>query len=373
MRIKLKKLRDQVIVITGASSGIGLTTAEMASEAGARVVLSSRNEADLRKAVERIRASGGRATYFVADVADDEAMEDLASYAMQEFGGIDTWVNNAGLGIYGRTMEVALSDKRRLFDVNFWGVVHGCRAAIRHLRTRGGALINIGSMVSDRAAPLLGIYSASKQAVKGYTDALRMELEEARVPVAVTLVKPASINTPFIEHAGNYMEAEPEFAPPVYAPETVARAILRCAVRPTRDITVGGGGKVMTAMGTVAPRLTDLYMESTLFEQQKKDEAAHSASSLYAPQQDGRRRGPTERMTFGRSGYTRAALSDVGRVLPFIAVGALVAAGLRNRNWERVNRTWERGTPNEDLGRRNPGHGTWNSEVRTSIPITERP
>ena len=331
MRIKLKKLRDQVIVITGASSGIGLTTAEMAAEAGARVVLSSRNEADLREAVDRIRASGGRATYFVADVSDVEAMEDLARHAINEFGGFDTWVNNAGLGLYGRTTDVPLADKRRLFDVNFWGVVHGCRAAVRHLRTRGGALINVGSMVSDRASPLLGIYSASKHAVKGYTDALRMELEEDRVPVAVTLVKPAAINTPFIEHAGNYMEAEPEFPPPIYAPEVVAEAILRCAVRPTRDITVGGAGRVITAMSAVAPRLTDLYMESTMFDQQKKNEGPHSPSALYSPQRDGRRRGPSERVTLRRSAYTRAALSDVGRVLPFIAVGAIVAAGLGAR------------------------------------------
>ena len=337
MRIKLKKLRDQVIVITGASSGIGLTTAETAAEAGARVVLSSRNEADLRKAVDRIRASGGRATYFVADVSDAEAMEDLANHAINEFGGFDTWVNNAGLGLYGRTTDVPLADKRRLFDINFWGVVHGCRAALRHLRTRGGALINVGSMVSDRASPLLGIYSASKHAVKGYTDALRMELEEERVPVAVTLVKPAAINTPFIEHAGNYMDAEPEFPPPIYAPEVVAEAILRCAVRPTRDITVGGAGRVITAMSAISPRLTDLYMESTMFEQQKKKEAPHTGSSLYAPQRDGRRRGPSERVTLRRSAYTRAALSDVGRVLPFIAVGAIVAAGLGARAQQRAN------------------------------------
>jgi short-subunit dehydrogenase len=337
MRIQLKKLRDQVVVITGASSGIGLTTAEMAAEAGARVVLSSRNEGDLRKAVDRIRDAGGRATYFVADVADVEAMEDLANHAVNEFGGFDTWVNNAGLGLYGRTTDVPLADKRRLFDINFWGVVHGCRAAVRHLRTRGGALINIGSMVSDRASPLLGIYSASKQAVRGYTDALRMELEEEGLPISVTLVKPAAINTPFIEHAGNYMEAEPEFPPPIYAPEVVAQAILRCAVRPTRDITVGGTGKMITAMSTMAPRLTDLYMESTWFEQQKRNEPRHTGSSLYAPQRDGRRRGPSERVTLRRSAYTRAALSDVGRVLPFIAVGAIVAAGLGARAQQQAN------------------------------------
>ena len=329
MRIKLKKLRDQVIVITGASSGIGLTTAEMAAEADARVVLSSRNESDLRQAVDRIRQSGGRATYFVADVAQADAVEQLARHAVREFGGIDTWINNAGLGLYGRTTDIPLADKRRLFDINFWGVVHGCRAALPHLRERGGALINIGSMVSDLASPLLGIYSASKHAVKAYTDALRMELEHDEVPVAVTLVKPSAINTPFIEHAGNYMEREPEFPPPIYAPEVVAEAILRCAQRPTRDITVGGAGRLMTAMSRVAPRLTDVYLEATMFKQQKSEEPAHTLDSLYEPQHGGRRRGPSKRVTLKRSAYTRAALSDAGRALPLVAAGLVLAAGLR--------------------------------------------
>ncbi len=331
MRIKLKKLDDQVIVITGASSGIGLTAAEMAAKAGARVVLSSRNEDELRKAVERIRSSGGRATFVVADVADPEAVEEIGRRALRDFGGFDTWVNNAGLGLYGRSEDIPLADKRRLFDINFWGVVHGCRTAVPHMKRHGGALINIGSILSDRASPLLGIYSASKQAVKGYTDALRMELEEEGAPICVTLVKPSATNTPFIEHAGNYMEAEPEFPPPVYAPEVVARAILRCAEKPTREITVGGAGRMLTAMGHVAPRLTDLYMESTMFDQQKRDEPSRGRDALYEPQRDGTRRGPTERMTLDRSAYTRAALSDVSRAIPAIAVGALLVATLRKR------------------------------------------
>ena len=329
MALKLKRVRDQVIVITGASSGIGLTTAEMAAEEGARVVLNSRNEMDLRRACERITARGGRAVYVVGDVADADAMEMVANRAISEFGGLDTWVNNAGIGMYGRLTQMSMADKRRLFDVNFWGVVNGCRAAIRHLRHWGGAIINIGSVTSDRALPLLGMYSASKHAVKGYTDALRMELEEEGAPIAVTLVKPTSINTRFTEHARNYMEEEPEFAGMVYPPEEVARAILRCAEHPMRDVTVGGGGRIMTVMGTVAPRVTDLVMERTLFKGQRKDEPRRSTDALHAPQHDGERHGHTERHTMQRSAYTRAAMSDMGRVLPVLAIGALVAASVR--------------------------------------------
>jgi short-subunit dehydrogenase len=329
MALKLKRIRDQVIVITGASSGIGLTTAEMASQAGARVVLNSRNETELRNACERINARGGRAVYVVGDVADPDAMEMVANRAISEFRGLDTWVNNAGIGMYGRLTQMSMADKRRLFDVNFWGVVNGCRAAVRHLRQSGGAIINIGSVTSDRAIPLLGMYSASKHAVKGYTDALRMELEEAGAPIAVTLIKPASINTPFTEHARNYMEEEPEYAGAVYPPEEVARAILRCAEQPMRDVVVGGGGKLMSVMGAVAPRTTDVVMERTLFKSQRKNEPRNSRDSLHQPQDDGRRHGPTERHVMRRSTYTRAAMSDVGRVLPLIAIGTLVAASVR--------------------------------------------
>jgi short-subunit dehydrogenase len=329
MRFKLKRVRDQVIVITGASSGIGLTAAEMAAAHGARVVMNARNEVDLQQAVERIRQRGGEAIAVPGDVADDEAMDLLAQRAVDNFGRIDTWVNNAGIGMYGRLWEMPMAEKRRLFDVNFWGVVNGCKTAVRHLRAQGGTIINIGSVASGRAIPLLGIYSASKFAVKGYTDALRMEVEQAGWPIAITLVKPASINTPFIEHARNHMQWEPEFAPPVYAPEEVARTILRCAERPTREIIVGGSGRMVSLMGTIAPRLTDHVMERTLITQQQKNERAHTPDSLYEPQQDGHRRGPTERHTMERSAYTRAALSDAARVLPLVAIGALVAATVR--------------------------------------------
>jgi short-subunit dehydrogenase len=329
---KLKKLRDQVVVITGASSGIGLATARLAASRGARVVMCSRNEAELRRECDAIRADGGRAVYAVADVADPEALDRVADLAHREFGGIDTWVNNAGVSIYGKLTEQPLEDKRRLFDTNFWGVVHGCRTAVRSLRHNGGAIINIGSIVSDRAVPLQGIYSASKHAVQGYTDALRMELEHDELPISVTLVKPAAINTPYPEHARNVMEEAPSLPPPVYAPEVVAEAILRCAEKRVREITVGGGGRMMTAASAIAPRLTDLYMERAMFEQQQDpNRPNHSAGSLYEPGTDGETEGPYRGHVMRSSVYTRAMLSDVGRALPFVAAGVALAAAARGR------------------------------------------
>ncbi|HEX2462855.1 MAG TPA: SDR family oxidoreductase, partial [Vicinamibacterales bacterium] len=219
MKPTLKPISEQVVVITGASSGIGLVTARGAARAGARVVLAARNEADLRHAVDAIRREGGRASYVVADVANVEQVNGVAAAAVAEFGRIDTWVNNAAVSLYGRLVEMPLEEMRRQFDVNYWGQVHGCRAALPYLRSEGGAIINVGSALSDRAIPLQGNYCAAKHALKAFTDALRMELEEAAIPISVTLVKPASIDTPFFEKARTHLGVEPQPVPPVYAPE----------------------------------------------------------------------------------------------------------------------------------------------------------
>ena len=331
MGVKLKKVKEQVIVITGASSGIGLTTAEMAARAGAKVMLSSRNEEALRAAVEGIRMRGGRAAYVVADVADEHAMDQLAERTIAEFGGFDTWVNNAGLSVYGKLEDSPIDDKRRLFDVNFWGVVNGCRAAVPHLKQQGGALINIGSIVSDMPIPLQGIYSASKHALKAYTAALRMELEAEGAPVAVTLVKPSAIDTPYTEHARSYMAEEPALPPPAYAPEVVARTILHCAEKPVREVTVGGAGRLQTLLHAAAPRLAEVYMETMMFRQQKRDEPSDQRDSLYRPLRDGQRYGRYPGRALRSSFYTDAVLSDARRMLPFLALAAGLVAWSKRR------------------------------------------
>jgi hypothetical protein len=236
------------------------------------------------------------------------------------------------VSIYGKLTEVPLDDKKRLFDTNFWGTVNGCRTAVRHLRERGGAIINVGSIVSDRAVPLQGMYSASKHAVQAYTDTLRMELEHDRVPISVTLVKPSSINTPFIDHARNYMEAAPTYPPPVYAPDVVAEAILRCAEKRVREITVGGG-RMIAVMGMAAPRTTDLYMERTMFRQQKDYERMEPGTdSLYGAAADGQAEGPYRGHVMQSSAYTKAMMSDVMRALPLVAAGIVLAAATSRKS-----------------------------------------
>ena len=334
MKRKLKPLDQQVVVITGGSSGIGLTTAKAAAKRGARVVLASRDEADLQNAVDAIRAEGGQATYVVADVADLDAVREVADQAVAEFGGIDTWVNNAGVSIYGRIADVPVDDARRLFETNYWGVVHGSLVAVPHLRQRGGALINIGSTLSERAIPLQGHYSASKHAVKAFTDSLRMELEKDDAPVVVTLIKPGAIDTPYPEHARNYMDREPTHPPPVYAPEVVAETILRCAEHPTRDVFVGAGGKMTAAMESI-PRLADRYMEATMFNQQQRaDEPSQfdREDTLFEPHpNDASQRGRYSGHVARSSVYTKVTLHPMATVLGLAAVGVGVALAARAR------------------------------------------
>lgn len=322
-KIRLKPLREQVIVVTGASSGIGLTTARLAAQQGARLVLAARSEGALRQLEEEINTAGGEALAVVADVGKEEDVRHIADAAVTRFGGFDTWVNDAGISIYGRLLDIPPEDHHRLIQTNLWGVVYGSTIAARHLRDKGGAIINLGSIVSDRAIPLQGMYSASKHAVKGFTDALRMELEEQGAPVVVTLVKPAGINTPFPRHAKNYMDVEATLPPPVYAPEVVALTILYCCEHPQRDIIVGGGGKGLVSSGTHAPRLTDLMMEKTMFGMQRKEGTPPTRTdALFSPSNDLSERGDYEGHTMETSVYTRTALH------PWLTRGLLVMAGV---------------------------------------------
>jgi short-subunit dehydrogenase len=337
---KLKPLSEQVIVITGASSGIGLCTAKTAAAKGARVVLAARNQDALQQAVVEIEADGGEAASVVADVGVKEQVQRIADAAFERFGGFDTWVNDAGVGIWGRLDEVGEEDARRLFDTNYWGVVHGSMIAARNLKARGGgAIVNLGSVASDVALPLQGMYSASKHAVKGFTDALRMELEEEGAPVSVTLIKPASIGTPMPQHFKNDTGRKGQFPPPVYAPEEVAMAILHAATHRVRDIRVGSASKAMGGMGKLTPRLFDRIGERIFG---PAEPAARTQGNLYKPGPGGQERGDANGHMIRPSLYTRA------RLHPAITGGALLAgmvagAALMNRNTiARTVRTYVR-------------------------------
>jgi short-subunit dehydrogenase len=284
-----RPLDEQVIVITGASSGIGLCTALMAAERGARVVLAARSEETLATIVRQIRAQGGDAIYVVADVAKREQLENVAQSAINIYGRIDTWINNAGVAIYGRLDEVSEADHRRLMDVNFWGVVNGSLIALPYLRAKGGVLINVGSEVSDAVIPLQGMYSASKHAVKGFTDALRVEIEHLdEAPVLITLIQPTAVNTPYPQHARNYMDHEPKLPSPMIDPQNVADAILDAATSGGRDVKVGALARVNTSISKFLPKLGDQMAAMQAHRQQRDAAPARPAGTLYQPGREGR-------------------------------------------------------------------------------------
>jgi short-subunit dehydrogenase len=332
MGTRLKCLSEQVMVITGASSGIGMATACAAARRGARLVLAARNEEALADVASQINDSGGSATYVAADVAERDALAHVADVAIERHGGFDTWVNNAAVGLYGRLDEADEADHRRLFETNFWGAVHGSLIAAEHLRQRGGAIINVGSIASDNAIPLLGMYSATKHALRGFTDALRMELELDEAPISITLIKPTSINTPFPEHARKYTDRQPQVPPPVYPPEEVAEAILYAATHSKRDIYVGSMSRIMSSLGSRAPRTMDWISENFMAPREFRDEPAHhTQGALYEAGRDGRLYGDYPGFVRPLSVYTRAVTHPVvaGVSLSMaLAVGAAAAAWL---------------------------------------------
>jgi short-subunit dehydrogenase/quinol monooxygenase YgiN len=330
MTVRLKPIADQVVVITGASSGIGLATARLAAERGAKLVLAARSEGALRQLVEEIRGKGGQAIHVVADVGREDDVRRIASKAEAAFGRVDTWVNNAGIGLYGRLEETPVDDMRKQMEINYWGQVYGSLEAVKLLRRYGGgALINVGSEVSERGIPLQGSYCATKHAVKGFTEALRMELEWDEAPISVTLVKPGQIDTPFPVNAKNHLSSEPHHVPPVYAPVVVAETILHAAVKPVRDIYAGGGAKGMATMAHLAPGGIDKPVEKMVIpgtpsgrpplRPMERNGLDHATERL-------EERGNYEGHVMRTSLYTKAALNPLVTAATLIGTGAALFA-----------------------------------------------
>ncbi len=253
MRLHPKPIDRQVIVITGASSGIGLVTARAAARRGAQVMLVARNGPALEAIVQQIGAAGGRAACAVADVGDPAAVEAAAAQAIAIFGRIDSWVNCAGVAIYGKLADIPENEHQRLFQTNYFGVVHGTLTALKHLRNNGGAIITVGSIAGDLPSPIMGAYAASKHAVKGFIESLRIEVNAERLPVALTLIKPSGIDTPIAGHAANHLGAAALIPPPVYDPRLVADTILEAAAKPRRTVTIGGIGRMQVLASTHFP------------------------------------------------------------------------------------------------------------------------
>jgi NAD(P)-dependent dehydrogenase (short-subunit alcohol dehydrogenase family) len=347
MAKSLKPLSEQVVVVTGASSGIGLVTARMAAKAGAAVIAAARNEEALASLVEEIEADGGRAAYVVCDVGREDDVARVVDAATSKFGGFDSWINNAGISIFGRLWDVPLADWRRMFDTVYWGTVYGSLAAVRHFRDAGkpGAIINVGSFFGDKAPAVQSTYASAKFAVHGFTGSLRQEVEHEGWPISVSLIHPGRIDTPYNEHAGNYMPMQPVHRGMIYPPEAVAEAILWCAAHRKRDMFVGAQAKFAAVLGAIAPRFTDTVMERIMYtSHQSRTRPANGDHSraLFEAGYGGHERGTHEpHLLRGPSLYVKATKRPAAH-----SPGVCSAATARmRRRCRRKPATWRSSCP----------------------------
>ncbi|HSK99506.1 MAG TPA: SDR family oxidoreductase [Rubrobacteraceae bacterium] len=281
-----RKTRDSVVVITGASSGIGRATALAFAEKGASVVLAARRAEALQEVATECRTLGGRALVAPTDVTDEEDVEELARRAVENFGRIDVWVNNAAVTLFGRFEETPSEVYRRVFETNLFGYIHGARGGFPYFREQGsGVLINVSSVVAGAGQPYTSAYVASKFAIRGLSECLRQELilDGAR-DIHVCNVMPASMDTLLFQHAANYTGRAPKALNPVYSAEKVAGAIVRCARRPKREVVVGSAGRMLAAQHTLSPGLYERAAARVMDRDHFQDRAAPpTEGNLFVP------------------------------------------------------------------------------------------
>jgi len=283
--VKLKPIAEQVVVVCGASSGIGREAARRFAQRGARVVVAARGEEGLASLVEEIRGAGGEAMAFTCDVADFAQVKHVADGAVVAYGRIDTWAHAAGVISVGPFERLKPEDVKRIVDVNLVGQMYGAMAALPHLKNSGGALIHVSSIEAKRAFPWQAVYGASKHGIDGFLEALRLELAREDAPVSVTQVMPAAINTPLYDKGKSVLGVKPLAPPPVYQPGVVADVILYAAEHPARDLIAGGSGASILFSQRLSPRLVDAMLRLVAFRAQQTDEPepADAPNNLFAP------------------------------------------------------------------------------------------
>lgn len=334
-------LDGHVVVLVGASSGIGREAALRFGQRGASVVVAARDAAALEALADEVAAAGGRALAVAVDATRWDDVASLAERAVQRFGRIDTWVNAAAVSAFGEVAEVSVPDLERVVQVGLLGQIYGVKAALPVMRRQGhGTIIGVSSVLGRRAIPIQAAYCAAKHGVEGFYEALRMEERRARSGVRVTTILPSTINTPFYDDVKSYLPERPAPLPPLYQPELVADAIVRAAQHPGRQVVVGGTGALLVALQRLSPALTDrvLALGDQVVKRQQRGEPDPGQSNLYEPPPGPRRvHGSFGHLAFRHSLYDRVFAFHPGRARAAGAAVAVVAARRLGRAMDRVS------------------------------------
>lgn len=266
----------EVVVITGASSGVGRAVARAFGRAGARVGLIARGIDGLEAAAREVREAGGEAVVLPLDVADEGSVEQAADDVVARWGRIDVWINNAMVAVFSPAIEMHADEYRRVTEVNYLGYVHGTLAALRHMQPMDrGVIVQVGSALSYRSIPLQSAYCASKAAIRAFTDSVRSELIHHRSAVKITMVQLPAVNTPQFDVARSRLDGHPRPVPPAYQPEVVADAIVHAARHPRRERWVGWSSVQAILGQRVIPGVLDRYLASRAWHGQVATELPH--------------------------------------------------------------------------------------------------
>ncbi len=278
-----KPLSEQVMVVTGASSGVGRAIARAAGERGAKVVVAARGEEGLAAAVEEIERAGSEAIAVPGDLADQEQNEELVRRSLERFGRIDTFVANAIVTVYAEVEQLEPDELRRVMDVNFFGVAYGFRAALPALKESRGTFLHVSSALAYRGIPLQAAYCSSKAAARTYLESARVELQKHGYDVAVSLVLPGAINTPQFDRDRQKLGKQPQPVPPIYEPEPYAAAVLHCAEKPIRELPVSWGAQKLLWGQKLSPRAGDWRLRRIGWKKQHtgEDKPVDSPDNLF--------------------------------------------------------------------------------------------